>query len=76
MKILKIMNNLLSSFIKKWRIKMKNNNKNDNKDKKEFWTTRNIYLMWGLYLLGLFVLWLVLPYLLENLQSSISALLG
>lgn len=55
---------------------MKNNNKNDNKDKKEFWTTRNIYLMWGLYLLGLFVLWLVLPYLLENLQSSISALLG
>ncbi|PKL77479.1 MAG: hypothetical protein CVV25_14470 [Ignavibacteriae bacterium HGW-Ignavibacteriae-4] len=76
MKILKFMNNLFSSFIKKWRIKMKINNKNDNKDKKEFWTTRNIYLMWGFYLLGLFVIWLVLPSLLENIQSSISALFG
>jgi hypothetical protein len=55
---------------------MKINNKNDNKDKKEFWTTRNIYLMWGFYLLGLFVIWLVLPSLLENIQSSISALFG
>lgn len=50
---------------------MKTDNK---KDKKEFWTLRKIYILEGLFLLSLVILWFVLPNILENMQLSISAL--